>query len=135
MTHRVVYETMLIWIRREAFPYSRMQSYVEGLIEIENFRQETCMATKTSRQSLMGNRIFTYLVSKYLLIRYILITERKIITLQWRNLADTTTSSERWQLTSPVVGQIDIISLLLWCTEKDSVSLLGYPCQKCKTWN
>ena len=41
------------------------------------------------------------------LTRYLLITKRKIVTLQWRNLANPTLT-ERSKSTSTVMGQINI---------------------------
>lgn len=38
-------------------------------------------------------------------------------------------------LTSPVMGQIDLICFPMWCTEKDISSLLGYAGQKHTTWS
>lgn len=63
-----------------------------------------------------------YIVSKYLLINYILITKRKIVTLQWRNWADTIITM--WSnVTSPILGQTSIMCVMIQCTDKGTASL------------
>lgn len=70
------------------------------------------------------NRILNLRVS---LPRYLLITKRKAVTLQWKHLADTTLT--KWsRLTSPLIRYSAIMCPLIWYTEKYP-SLLWYSCQ------
>lgn len=62
-----------------------------------------------------------YLVSKYLIINYQLITKEKLVTLQWRNLAHI--SLIEWSmLIPPIMGKIKIMCLLMWNMGRNTVN-------------
>lgn len=77
-------------------------------------------------KSLM-DRIDSYLLSKYLTMRYWIITKGKTQTLQWKIWHTTTWQSD--QLTSPAIRQLNICYLQIRCTETNTISLVLYSCQ------
>lgn len=84
------------------------------------------MDAKTSERRCKEKRdLCIYIVSKDFPTRFLQMTKGKTVTLRWRKLVDTTLI--KWsELTTPIVGQIDITCLLLWCTEKDAASHMWY---------
>lgn len=55
---------------------------------------------------------------------------KKMVSYQWKNLADTILC--KWsKLTSSKLGQTDIVSFLVWWTEKDATLFILYSYRKC----
>lgn len=96
------------------------------------FRQELSTDAKTSGWKCDEEHCI-YIVSKDLPTNYFLIIMGKRVTLQWRNLVDTALT--KWTaLTLTIWGQTGISCLLMWCTDKDTTSLMWCFCQKFVTW-
>jgi hypothetical protein len=65
--------------------------------------QESCMSDKTNGKSMM--RKFTFIIWKYSSARKLLISKEKMITLQWRILAEITWSDQKVNITE-IRGEI-----------------------------
>jgi hypothetical protein len=76
-----------------------------------------------------------YDTSMYIVAKYN--PHQILINYKWKNSSDFTLGNpgrecitKWWKLTSPVVGQVDIMFLQIWCTEKHTTALLLYFCRK-----
>lgn len=130
------------WLRMEwvgDLPYTLLYCWNIGLclcIPLSNYNFIYCKIDHPARK-YMGRKYKEkqniYIVSVYLPIRYLLITKRKMVTLQWGKLADTTfTKWSQWTLL--IMGQVGITGPLMGRTPKDKASLIRCSCHKCLIW-
>lgn len=89
---------------------------IEGTMELESHQ----WMLKLVGESLMKNRIFSQpqIIFPQVLIYY----RGTIVILQWRIPVDTPLPNDQSQY------QINILGLLMWCTEKNTASLPGNSC-------
>lgn len=74
-----------------------------------------------------------YIIPKYFPTDEVLITMKKMVSYQWKNLADTTLC--KWsKLTFSKLGQTDLVSFLVWWTERNATLFILYSYRKCITY-